>query len=164
MNFPQNTAASDPVASVEATLRVIASLPAPEGLAGRVQAGLNAAPRSARVLSWPTAFAPASSWVRGAAAAAIVCVVAGGGWRIYTHVQPSPSAHVIEFPVQGATSGGFSSAGAKRVPNSLNGPVLTHAVVPASQTTDAAQTPAPNTARKKARKLHKPANAATVSP
>jgi len=67
--------------SAEVTLRLIARLPAPEGLEDRVMAGLKTAPRAARVLHWPAVLQPATSWMRGAAAAAIVFVVAGGGWE-----------------------------------------------------------------------------------
>jgi hypothetical protein len=64
----------------EEILRLIASLPAPEGLEERVHATLRAAPRRGRVLAWPMALRPESSWMRTAAAAAIVFLVAGGGW------------------------------------------------------------------------------------
>jgi len=140
----------DAAESAEKTLRLIASLPAPEGLADRVQAGLQAAPPTGRVLSWRGPLRPAgggwmhngwmhSGWMhndwmhtsvaRGVAAAAIVCVVAGGGWRIYSRVQPAPAANVIVMPSRvGPSAGGFSQAGAKRVPQTLQGPVLTHPV------------------------------------
>ena len=85
----QNAFAND---SVEATLRLIANLPAPKGLEDRINASLRTAqqsvPRKGRLLSWPgTKFRPGSDWMRSAAAAAIVLVVAGGGWGIYSHVQ-----------------------------------------------------------------------------
>ncbi len=120
--------------SGEDTLRLIASLPAPEGLADRVQDGLRHAPPTARVLDWRGPLRPSGGWMqstmaRGAAAAAIVCVVAGGGWRIYSHVQPVPAAKVLAMPPRVAPAGGgFSPAGAKRVPQTLDGPVLTHPV------------------------------------
>ncbi len=94
---PQNSidpeSASNAAANtVDATLRLIANLPAPEGLAERVQAGLRAemlsAPRRARVLQWPSALRPGHGLMRSAAAAAIVAVVAGGGWSVYSRVQP----------------------------------------------------------------------------
>ena len=72
--------------SAEETLRLIARLPAPEGLVGSRADEVAPAPRAQPgILAWPLAFAP-GGWgyghaVRGAAAAAIVCVVAGGGWR-----------------------------------------------------------------------------------
>ena len=40
--------------------------------------------------------------MRGAAAAAIVFVVAGGGWGIYTRVQPSQPAKVMVMPRAGS--------------------------------------------------------------
>src|SRR4051812_11876331 len=94
----------------EETLRLIATLPAPEGLADRMKAGLRATPASRRILMWPRPLAPAVGWMysrvaRGAAAAAIVCLVAGGGWGIYSHVQPESGAGVIAMPVPGTPSG-----------------------------------------------------------
>lgn len=109
--------------SAETTLRLIASLPAPEDLEDRVKAGLKMTSRTARLLHWPSVLQPNSSWMRGAAAAAIVFVVAGGGWGIYTRVQPSQTTKVIVMPRAGA-SGGFSNAGAMRTPQTVNGPVI----------------------------------------
>ena len=113
--------------SAEETLRLIARLPAPEGLENRVNAGLKNAPRSASILQWPASLRPTASWMRGAAAAAIVFVVAGGGWGIYMRVLPSQPARVIVMPHPGA-GGGFSSAGAMRTPQTLNGPVVAEPV------------------------------------
>ena len=109
--------------SAETTLRLIANLPAPNGLEDRVIAGVKATPRTARVLHWPSRLYPTGSWMRGAAAAAIVFVVAGGGWGIYTRVQPSQTTKVIVMPRAGA-GGGFSNAGAMRTPQTVNGPVV----------------------------------------
>jgi hypothetical protein len=145
----QNSFVSDSVSgvapsTVEDTLRLIASLPAPVGLEDRIQAGLRASllsqPHKARVLAWPAALRPGRNWmhssmVRSAAAAAIVMVVAGGGWGVYSRVQPRPAARVIVLAPRPAVSGGFASGGAMRTPQTLNGPVLTH---PAT----AVQTPA----------------------
>ena len=115
----------------EQTLRLIAQLPAPEGLEDRVQAGLRAAPRRARVLAWPGAFSPAAGWVRAAAAAAIVFVVAGGGWGIYSRVQPGVPVHGVAGPRM-AAPGSFAGAEAERRPKKLAGPVVTHPVTPAT--------------------------------
>ena len=126
---PQHSANSG-----EDTLRLIASLPAPEGLADRVQAGLRNPPQAGRVLRWPSPLRPLDGWMRsgmarGAAAAAIVCVVAGGGWTVYSRVSPASTAKVVEMrPGVGANGGGFAPAGAKRVPETLQGPVLSHPV------------------------------------
>jgi hypothetical protein len=68
-----------------------------------------------------------STWVRTAAAAAIVFGVAGGGWEIYSHVQPAPqpnAPNAIVLPPRPA-QGGFSSANAVRKPRTLDGTVLT---------------------------------------
>ncbi len=120
--------------SGEDTLRLIASLPAPQGLTDRVHAGLRSAPESSRVLPWRDPLRSAGGWMyttvaRSAAAAAIVCVVAGGGWSVYSHVQPAPATNVIAVPPQVTPArGGFSPANARHVPLTLQGPVLTHPV------------------------------------
>ena len=113
---------------VEATLRLIAQLPAPDGLEDRVVAGLRTAPRTARILHWPAGLRPAGAWMRGAAAAAIVFVVAGGGWGIYTRVQPTQPARVIAMPPRVGAGGAFSNAGAMRTPQTLNGRMVTSPV------------------------------------
>ncbi len=108
----------------EATLRLVAGLPAPEGLEDRVHAALRNAPRrGGRVLDWPARPRVENPWMRSAAAAAIVFVVAGGGWGVYSRVQP---ARVIAMPPHTASPGGFSNAGAMRTPQTLNGPVVIH--------------------------------------
>jgi len=125
----QDVSASNGISGdAEATLRLIANLPAPEGLEDRVKAGLRSAPRTARVLQWTGELRPSSGfaadWMRGAAAAAIVFVVAGGAWGIYSRVQPTPSARGIVMPARNGAGGGFSNAGAMRTPQTLNGPVV----------------------------------------
>jgi hypothetical protein len=122
----------------EDTLRLIAGLPAPEGLADRVQSGLRNASQTAnqtgRVLRWRAPLTSPGGWMhstvaRGAAAAAIVCVVAGGGWTVYSRVSPPPAARVLVMPPRaGGNTGGFAPAGAKHVPETLQGPVLTHSI------------------------------------
>jgi hypothetical protein len=125
----QNNAAPRAVAGeAEQTLRLIAGLTAPEGLEDRVQAALAQAPRTARVLRWPLD----RHWMhgtlaRGAAAAAIVCFVAGGGWEVYSRVQPVQAPKMIAMP-RIATRGGFASANAMRTPKTVNGPTLTHSI------------------------------------
>jgi hypothetical protein len=142
MNSSKNDLLPDPVrpdayTPAEQTLRLIASLPAPPGLADRVQAGLHVAPRAGRIVMWRGPAGPAGGWmrngvVRGAAAAAIVCVVAGGGWRVYSHVQQDGAAKILVMPAPVSPAGSpFSNAGARRVPETLQGPVLSHPV-PAS--------------------------------
>jgi hypothetical protein len=134
-NFPPDECWNVAGAADE-TLQLVARLPAPDGLADRVNAGLRVAPEPGRVLNWRQSRQPGSGgWMygtiaRSAAAAAIVCVVVGGGWRIYSRVQPVPTAKVIVMPPrEGPAGGGFSPAGAKRVPQTLQGPVLTHPVL-----------------------------------
>jgi hypothetical protein len=123
-----NSNPHDPMASesvltpAEETLRLIANLPAPEGLEDRVHAALNAMPRRSRVLAWPRALRAESGWMRGAAAAAIVFVVAGGGWGVYTRVELNQPAKAIVMPTRMPNAGGFSGAGAMRTPLTLPGP------------------------------------------
>jgi hypothetical protein len=130
-SFPEPNNAGD-LSSVDETLQLIAHAPVPEGLAERVRASLDArlaaGPRKGLVLLWPKALKPGSNWMRSAAAAAIVFVVAGGGWGVYSRVQPGPAAKVAVPPPHVAVPGGFSNAGAMRTPQTLNGPVLSHPV------------------------------------
>ena len=117
--------------SFEATLQVIAHVPVPEGIEERVHAALAAAPPQARVWPWSSPWAE-GSWtavcMRAAAAAAIVVVVAGGGWGVYTRVQHQTGKVVIVPAGAGMpAAGGFSSAGAIRTPQTVQGPVLTTA-------------------------------------
>jgi hypothetical protein len=66
-------------------------------------------------------------WMRAAAAAAIVAVVVGGGWGISSRFQPAQPSSAIAVPQRGAgQTQGFSSAGAMRTPQTLNGPVVAH--------------------------------------
>jgi hypothetical protein len=129
MTFPRENNIPDRVQNAEETLRMIARLPAPEGLPERVQARLAAAPRRSFENGWPVfgrngwMFSPV---LRGCAAAAIVVLVAGGGFAIYSRVQPTPTAKVIEAPARIGKSGGFANSGAMLTPNTLNGPVLAH--------------------------------------
>jgi hypothetical protein len=134
--------------NAEDTLRLIADLPAPQGLEERVHQKLTAArahgtaAQAGPLLAWPV---PRSStgreWMRAAAAAAIAFVIAGGGWGIYRQVQPLQAGTGIRLAPHGAAAGGFAGAGAMRTPETLNGPVLTHPVVhsaeaPATPTLD----------------------------
>ncbi|HUD57557.1 MAG TPA: hypothetical protein VMR02_20170 [Terracidiphilus sp.] len=140
--FDSHTGSGSGSGEAETTLRLIAGLPAPEGLEERVKAGLHQtlhqAPRSASLLRWPlaTRLDPTrsgstgagwmnSNWARSAAAAAIVFVVAGGGWEVYSRIQPAQEPKAIALPPV-AAHGGFSSANAIRTPKTLNGAVLTH--------------------------------------
>jgi hypothetical protein len=125
----------------DTTLRLIATVPAPEGLEDRVHARLRSTPRTARILEWPAAFRTDSAWMRSAAAAAIAFVVVGGGWGVYSRVQPNK---VIAMPPHVAAPGGFSNAGAMRTPQTLNGPVLEHpANAPAAPGAPASNVPSP---------------------
>jgi hypothetical protein len=136
-----NPSVNNPIANgsgsedFEETLRLLARVSAPEGLEKRVEAGLRAAPRTARILRWPVARNLESAWARSAAAAAIFALVIGGGWGLYSRVQPVQPARAIAVPH--APGGGFSNAGAMRTPQTLNGPI-----VAPSATAQPAATPA----------------------
>ena len=116
------------VADAERTLRAIAKLPAPEGIADRVKTRLHTAPRKAGAIARPSTvgsgrwaqFAP----LRAAAAAAIVMAVGGGAWELYTHIQIAPQPAAFVAPLHTDGSRGLSSAGAVRKPQTLDGPVL----------------------------------------
>lgn len=110
----------------DSTLRLIAGLAAPVGLEDRVKAGLRrgSVRRTAELREWPLDVRRGwmqSTWMRGAAAAVIVGVVAGGSWGVYSRVQPRQAQ--IAIPRVGASSG-FSSANAVRTPKTLDVPTV----------------------------------------
>jgi hypothetical protein len=146
----------------EDTLRLIARLPVPEGLeervTGRLHADRLASPPTALILHFPAALRPGSNWMRSAAAAAIVFVVVGGGWGVYSRVQQPQTAKVIVMPARVAVPGGFSNSGAMRTPNTLNGPMV---VMPV--TTKAAEANIPAQTAKKPIRRAKGRAAAKVS-
>ncbi|HEY2469870.1 MAG TPA: hypothetical protein VGI45_18770 [Terracidiphilus sp.] len=113
----------------EKTLRLIATLPAPEGIEDRLKAGLRSAPRQVQLISWPLAAGSRNSWMRNsamrvAAAAAIVIVVAGGGWEVYSHIRVAPEPAAVTTPQPMGGRSGLSAAETKRVPQTLEGPVI----------------------------------------
>lgn len=134
MNSPHYDRPNEPLSPAEQTLRMLAQLPTPDGLLARLQASLRTGPQRRRLFSFNSVFGP-SGWMhnaaaRTAAAFGIVCVVAGGGWRIYSHVQTSPGMQGIAVPVRVNTGtageGGFSTSGAIAKPDPLKAPVITH--------------------------------------
>ncbi|MGA9585939.1 MAG: hypothetical protein WBQ95_11465 [Terracidiphilus sp.] len=115
--------------AAEKTLRLIASLPAPQGIEDRVKSGVRAAHRRASVMSWPNPSTSKTGWsqvsaMRAAAAAAIVFVVAGGGWEVYSysHIRVAPVPTAVAAPQRVDGGGGLSAAAAKRTPRTLDGP------------------------------------------
>jgi hypothetical protein len=118
-------------ATGEDTLRLIAGLPAPEGLEARVHTALRSAPRKGRVLAWPFALRADAAWVRATAAAAIVTIVVGGGWGVYSYIQPWQAAKTPTAPARVGSAEGFSGAGAKRSPQTLQPPVVSAPPKPA---------------------------------
>ncbi len=132
--FAPHTASSSGAA--EETLRLVARLDAPQGLEDRIKTGLRTAPRNGNVLPWHAVLHSRRGWMhnammRGAAAAAIVFAVAGGGWGVYTRLQTAQAPKAIILPPRLSAPGGFSSAGAMRTPQTLDRPVLTHKVTTA---------------------------------
>ena len=112
----------------EETLRRLAQLPAPAGLQERVQTRLAAANKQNK-RDWRAFFAeffePQSNWRKGLEAAAIVLLVFGVGWGIALSIQaPAPAAQAAPPPVGVTVGGGFSSAGAIRTPQTLQGPAV----------------------------------------
>jgi hypothetical protein len=130
----------------EDTLRLIAGLSAPDGLETRVHAALRTAPRRGRILSWP--LRAEAAWVRATAAAAIVMVVAGGGWGIYSRIPPMQAAKP-PVPARVGGAGAMSSADARRSPQTLQLPVVS-------------ATPKPAVATQPKKKIHKKAAAPGV--
>jgi len=152
MSYPDPNRISNrnSLGDAEKTLRLIARLPAPQGLEDRVQAGLRSAPRRGKLLGWPVAQAGGSqaiSWMRAAAAAAIVFVVAGGGWGIYSRVEPGQPTRGIAGP-RLASPGGFNEGGAVRRPQTLVGPSVAPSISPAAAHPATAAAPKPKTPAK----------------
>jgi hypothetical protein len=120
---------NDGAIDAEETLRLIASLPAPQGIEDRVKSGVRAADRQSSVMMWPESSLNKARWtqvsvMRAAAAAAIVFVVAGGGWEVYSHIRLAPEPAAIAVPQRFDGSGGLSAAAARRTPKTLDGPVI----------------------------------------
>lgn len=128
----------------EATLRRMATLPAPAGLEARVHAALETAPRRGKVLPWRAAAqgGAAPRWLRGAAAAAIFAVIAGGSWGIYARVRPGEPSRAVALPRVNA-SGGFANAGAMRTPQTLAAPAASTQPKPAQTNAAAPKQAAP---------------------
>lgn len=156
----KDSGASEAERSVEETLRLIARLPAPEGLEERVKARLQASPRTGRVLAWPSPMV--GGWLRAAAAAAIVFVVAGGGWGIYSRVLPGQPSKGIGGPGM-AAPGGFTEGGAVRRPQTLMGPVVTVPVVTGPVVSGPATSPAVKASAQDALPKTKPSAKAAVT-
>jgi hypothetical protein len=152
---PHNPTSSAPFpGSAEETLRVVAGLPAPAGLEDRMRAAIHLArnenfqrqenssgpngpgpnvygnDRRGRVLAWPSALKPQTGWMRTAAAAAIVFVVAGGGWGVYTRVEQNRPARILVMPPRIGAPGGLQGASAVRIPQTLTRPIVSTASQP----------------------------------
>lgn len=106
------------------TLRLLARVEVPEGLAERVKARL----KQGEVIQWPekqsTATSQAATWMKRAAAAAIVFVVSGGSWFVYTGVNSAAAgAGAKPVVIESQKPGEFGNAGAMRKVDPLTAPV-----------------------------------------
>jgi hypothetical protein len=164
MNSQDRNRQDEALSPAEQTLRMLAHMPAPEGLSARVQASLRTAPQRER-LSLGGVFG-LSGWMRSsalrtAAAMGIVCVVAGGGWQIYSHVQTSPGMQGVALPVHvnsgDSSQGGFSTSGAIAKPDPLKAPVITHQTPNPPQASSQPIQPERKTAKKKSQAKAAPA-------
>jgi anti-sigma factor RsiW len=134
-NFDRYTQ-ENALAAVDETLRLLASQPAPEGLEDRLQRQLrlHSAQRPGVFARMKDELAERfrflsldGATMRAVAAVAIAAVVLGGGWSVSSRVQLAPQGSAI----QQRGGGGFSSAGAIRTPQNIEGPVVV--VVPVAQ-------------------------------
>lgn len=140
------------------TLRIVSNLPAPDGLEDRLMETLKRSHRTTSLLKWPVDVRAHGHWMRsdlarGVAAAAIVLAVCGGSWSVYSRVHPAEAPRMVAMP-RVAAPGGFSSAGAMRTPQTLNGPVLARPVNPVAAHA-AGSTPGLTSPAKKPRKVAK---------
>jgi hypothetical protein len=113
----------------ELSLRMVASLPAPVGIEDRLKAGLRVAPVQTGVIGWPLSSPNRAGWaqvsyMRAAAAAAIVFVVAGGSWGVYARFRPAPAPAAVVVPQRIDGGGGLSAAAARRTPKTVEGPTI----------------------------------------
>ena len=126
---------SQNLTTAEELLRRIAALPAPSGLEERIQARLAVAPLPAPRRSFLSGWLGIwefdwmqSGALRAAAAVAIAAVVLGGGWGVARQAAPTAMQGSTRpgLPVQlsAPPAGGFSTAGAVRVPQTLDRPVV----------------------------------------
>jgi anti-sigma factor RsiW len=123
----RNAEAAAMVGEADATLRLIAAMPAPDGLEERVKTGVRrrAKNQASALVEWPGGTRRSwmeNNWLRGAAAAAIVAIVGGGSWQVYSRVQPKQAQ--IALPHVGTPAGGFANANAVRTPKTLDVPVV----------------------------------------
>jgi hypothetical protein len=102
-----------------------------------------------------------SNWMRAAAAAAIVFVVVGGGWGVYSRVQPGQAGKVLVMPQLLPGSRGLSGSGAIRTPVTIPGPKVGEQETKGPRETPLAKKPV---APKKAATGERPAGAPTPLP
>ena len=104
------------------TLRLLARAEVPEGLAERVKARL----KEGAVIQWPEKPSVAAMWMKRAAAAAIVFVVSGGSWFVYTGVNSAAGARQGDKPMvlPSQIQGGFSTADGMKKVDPLTAPII----------------------------------------
>ena len=113
---PRNESSHD----AEKTLRLVAELPPPAELIDHVHHRLAIEKASAPRRSFWSLWMPAQR-LQFAGAAVLVVAVAGSTWGIY-HRHPQAGASVPSAPrgVDAGSGGSFGTAGAERVPPTLN--------------------------------------------
>lgn len=143
-NYPQ--ASGDP----EATLRLLAQLPPPEGLADRVHRNLAAAPDPAPAPRFWSLWLPAHR-LQFAGAAVLVTAMAASSWTILESRRPTSPAAKTAVPGTAADSGrsAFSSADAERHPATLK-PIKVPSAVPPAPKTSSAPKKKPSAAKSRA--------------
>lgn len=110
----------------DATLRLLAQVEVPEGLADRVKARL-ARSTSGNVVEWPREQSVGAEWLRRAAAAAIFLAVSGGSWAVYTTANGAlDTARRGTAPavLPSQQPGDFGTAGTMKKTNPLMAPVV----------------------------------------
>lgn len=139
LKMPERVKSAEEIAeeTTRETLRLLATMPAPQGLERRLLAKLGEQPQPGRVLRWPWRVQLAESgWMRAAAAALLVAVLAGGGWGIALLTRTAQQAGASRESVRPGVGGeGFSTAGAMRTPETLKGPAVPMTVAAPPATT-----------------------------
>lgn len=106
------------------TLRLLAQVEVPEGLAARVKARLHEA-AGGNVIEWPRTVSTGGIWLRRAAAAAIAIAVGGGSWAIYSAANGALEAArkgAVPAVLPSRQQGDFGTAGSMKKANPLMAP------------------------------------------
>ena len=160
---------SEELKDLNNTLQLLAQAPLPEGLNDRLKAALHKAsaeaPQRGKVIAWPSAPEEATAtgqpqtvgvrWMRLAAAVLIAAAVFASGWGVAWHQESANSAVAPKAPlVRPLPAGGFSSAGAMRTPQTIEGPVVPVDQLKPALKTDDGSVSTPNKQKQTAKKKH----------